>query len=182
MGEALYIFHYNGTSVELDILEPNVWYFDKPFEFIKNDEVAAFFIYCEDILNDANPSYGFNYNGSYFKEDGRYFSSIEDYQFMTCVGFCLNVITGAIENHSYILHEEWEMADHEKDIYFQEHMDSLLNSVSREKRKLIKKNQRRIYPIEYFTSSFIDAIPISKKSIEEVLPTVNQAISELIAS
>ncbi|MDM8177761.1 hypothetical protein QT327_25995 [Olivibacter sp. 47] len=94
------------------------------------------------------------------------------------MGFCLNVITGAIEGKSYILHEEWELPDHEKDDYFQEHMDSLMNSIPVEKRAFLKKNQRRIYPIDYFTSSFVNEIPISKKSIDELNPLVEQAIKD----
>lgn len=174
----LYIFHYAGVEINLEILDESKWYIENRLNFIKPDEVIAFFVYCENIKKEASPSYGFNYNGAFFKEDGSYFSEVEDFQFMTCVGFCLAVITGAIEGHKYIIHEEWDMADHEKDVYFLKHIDSLLDSVEFEIRKRIKNELRRIYPIDYFSASFIDKIPIGKLDIEEIKQDVIDSINK----
>lgn len=178
MAGHLSIFHYNGTEILLEAMNPDKWYIDKVFDFITHEEVASFYIYCEDIKKEARPEYGFCYNGSYFKEDGTYYSDTEDFQFMSCVGFCLNVITGAIEGKQYLQHEDWEMADHEKDAYFQKYLDGYLDSVPREKRNRIKKMQRRIYPMDYFTSAFINSAPIAKTQIDLLNPSVSDAVKE----
>src|SRR5690606_36090156 len=96
----------------------------------------------------------------------------------TCVGFCLAVITGAIEGHKYLMHEEWDMADHEKDAYFLEHIASLLDSVDRNVRNRIKRNLRRIYPIDYFSASFVEDVPISKDAVDGVRQDVIDSITD----
>ncbi|PRD56749.1 hypothetical protein [Sphingobacterium gobiense] len=172
----LYIFHYAGAEIILEELDEDKWYIENKLTFIKPKEVDAFFVYCENIQAEANPSYGFNYNGAYFLENGNYFSEVEDFQFMTCVGFCLAVITGAIEGHKYLMHEEWDMADHEKDAYFLEHIESLLDSVEIHVRNRIKSNLRRIYPIDYFSASFVEVVPISKKAVDDIKQDVIDSI------
>jgi len=172
----LYIFHYTGAKVKLELLDPKKWYVENKLDFIKNSEVASFYIYCEDISVEARPEYGFNYNGSYFLPDGKYYTEVEDYQFMSCVGFCLNVLTGAIESKCYIDYEQWTLADHEKDQYFLEHMESYLDSIPKEKRQFLKINQRRIFPIDYFTSSFFSDKPVTKVQIDTLKPKVESIL------
>lgn len=178
MDEDLYIFHYAGAKIELELMDKDKWYIENKLSFIDSEEVIAFFVYCENIKNHADPSYGFNYNGSYFLEDGSYFSEVEDYQFMTCVGFCLAVLTGAIESKKYLEHEDWEMADHEKDYYFMQHIESLLDSVDPAVKNRIKKNLRRIFPIDYFTATLITNLPVRKVEIDKIKDLVIECISE----
>jgi len=176
LNENLYIFHFNGIGIRLDILDPKKWFIENKLDFIKSKEVASFFVYCEEISKECKPEYGYVYNGSFFLPDGKYFSEVEDYQFMTCVGFCINVLTGAIENNKYLLHEDWELADHEKGVYFEKYMEGILESIPESKRKILKNNQRRIDPMDYFTSSFVYEKPISKASIDSLKPSVEKAI------
>jgi hypothetical protein len=176
-----FLFHYNGHAIELEEFPKNGnWYVDKHYDFIPSQDVIPFYYHCLNIKDEAKPSYGFNYNGSYFKgEGGSYFSEVEDFQFMTCVGFCLNVITGMIEAHTYILHEEWTLADSEKDPYFLEYMEAALEGVSKQKQDQLKTSQRRIFPHDYLACSLINEIPISKKDVDNLVPNLKVAIAQV---
>lgn len=173
----LYIYHYTGAKIKLDKLDPEKWFIESKFDFIEEEEVESFYIHCETIMKDADPTYGFFYNGEYFDSEGKYCAENTRYQFMSCVGFCISVLTGAIENDNFILHDEWEMSDSDKDAYFQEHMESLLDTSGIKDRSYFKNNQRRIYPIEYFVSSFVP-IPARKIDIDGLRPVVEGIINK----
>ena len=177
--EKLYIFHFDSIETRLDPLEGK-WYFDKKFEFIFPEDVPAFYSYCQRIKEKSSPKYGFNYNGSFFRDNGEYFSNVKDYEFMTCVGFCLNVITGFIESNLYIQYEDWSIPSGERDWYFQEKWENYEDIIPQEERKNIKDKQRRIYPIEFISTSFLNSYPISKDSIDLIKPYVSDSIKGII--
>lgn len=176
----LKVFHFDGHKVSLDDVPGDEWYFDKKLEFVKADEVEAFLSFCERIQEKSNPRYGFIYNGSFFKDDGQYFSEVEDHQFMTCVGFCLNVITGYIENNDYLSYDDWTMIPLEQDYYFSRWEDKSAVLTTGEMKEL-KTQQRRIYPVELLCSAFINSLPIRKSDIETLKPLVKQSVKNKIA-
>jgi hypothetical protein len=175
----LKVFHFDGHNILLDNIKSDEWYFDKKLDFVYSDEVEGFLSFCERIREKSNPRYGFNYNGSFFKPDGQYFSEVQDHQFMTCVGFCLNVITGYIENHEYLFFDDWNMIPLEQDYYFT-NWEEASDVLTKDEMKELKKKQRRVYPLEFLCSAFINSLPIRKVDIETLKPLIIQSVKNKI--
>jgi hypothetical protein len=178
-----FIFHYTSITVVLGNIPNNGWYFHKGLDFISEEEVESFLVYCKIIKDEANPTYGYFYGGSCYNEDGRFFSSNELPEIMTCVGFCLNVILGFIESDEYLKHDEWDIYTVEyPDEYFVsfiEQFEELLLDTDIDI-EILKENLRRITPDEYLASAFIEGIPIAKKQIDKIIPNLRLALKEKI--
>jgi len=72
-------------------------YFHKTTLTIHPDEVPAFIVYCQQIKQKAKPIYGFFYSGEFYDKEGNYLMNKDLGERMTCVGFCLNVLKGFLE-------------------------------------------------------------------------------------
>ncbi len=177
------IFHYNGFKILLEKANKDNWYVQNKFTFFDDEDAASFLRHCRKILKNydekkgISPNYGFYYNGAYF-EDGKYYSDISDFQYMTCVGFCLAVITGAIEAEQFFNHEEWNDADHLKRDWFENYMESYLEGEDTETIEKIKKHVRRIPPIDYFTSSFCTTIPIKYTDVKVIRDEIHHYVKD----
>lgn len=179
-----YLFHYTGEIVILDIVPNGKWYFHKNLSFITNEEVLAFYAHCKIISTKANPSYGYFYSGSYYTEEGQYFSESGIPEFMTCVGFCINVVLGFIESDEYFVYSDWS-EDSVKNAHgvFANHIDYFNWFISQPNVQgqnidiqLFKENLRRINPAEYVASAYLEIIPIRKKAIDEIIANVEAVI------
>jgi hypothetical protein len=186
-----YLFHYTGIEVKLESLPIGEWYFHKSLTFISEDEVSAFYNHCKVIEKDANPTYGYFYSGSYY-ENGKYFSENGEAEIMTCVTFCLNVILGFIESDEYLTFSDWDIANqigayrvyHRWDTpedknaeeyiaYFISKFSRLMPDVALE---ILKRNLRRIYPVEYLSSAFVEKFPIKKVTVDSIVPLVETSL------
>jgi len=167
------LFHFS-PPLELEILPAGQWYFHKNFNFIKPEEIPSFLAHCKLIKEFANPQYGYYFAGSYFAE-GQYFSEIPTPQYMTCVGFCLNVLNGFNLDEQYISFDEWNIGTVE-----QRYIDRIIERFRRDIPQisidLLIENIRRITPTEYLASAYIDEIPVKKKKIDRILVNVSHAI------
>ncbi|MDR6761853.1 hypothetical protein J2Y38_002062 [Flavobacterium sp. 2755] len=156
---ALFQFHY--TSQEIEFQKVNYNYFHKRTQTIHEDEIPAFIAYCNSIKKKANPTYGFFYSGEYYDSNGTHFSQKSTGERMTCVGFCLNVLKGFLEE-DYIKYKDWNSSSHEETDYLQKYAEEHNLDV-----ETIAESHRRISPLEILTSGFFDNLPISKNNIDD---------------
>ncbi len=159
-------FHYTGSDIELNNLISND-YFHKITNTIYSDEVPAFIAQCINVKKHANPIYGYFYSGESYDSDGNHNSKKNLGQRMTCVGFCLNVLKGFLEE-DYIEYAGWDSISHGEHGYLEEYCKQY--DIDPE---LIKDSHRRITPRECLTSCFFVELPIPKSKIQEKLIEVN---------
>ncbi len=158
-------YHYTDTDIELS--EVDYEYFHKRTKTIHKEEIPAFIAYCNSIKKNANPVYGYFYSGEYYDNKGVHFSEKSIGERMTCVGFCLNVLKGFLEN-DYLKYTDWDSSSHSTDYllkYAEKHKLAVAS---------IQESHRRISPIEILTSGFFYNIPISKIEIDNKLAEVKE--------
>lgn len=165
-GKELYEFHYTGEEIEFKVIDND--YFHKITDTIVSEEVPAFIALCKNILKNANPTYGFFYSGESYNLDGTHLSNLDLGERMTCVGFCLNVLKGFLEE-DYIVYEDWTSETHEKNGYLESYCEKYKLDPSK-----ISVSHRRITPRECLTSCFFSELPISKKEIDERIGEVDE--------
>lgn len=165
-----YLFHYTGEKVELEGIPTGQWYFHKKLDFITEDEVLAFYAHCRIIKDKANPKYGFFYAGDYYNKEGKYFSESGIQEYMTCVGFCINVVTGFFENNTYFTYNDWDDTGLKRP---NEYFEDFLKKAKEENpdvkidETLYRRHIRRISPLEYTTSAYLETLPITKSEVDK---------------
>lgn len=173
--EGYYLFHYGGEDVELCNALDDEWYFQKSFDFILPDFCGEFLGHCKKIKENSNPKYGFFYQGSYY-EDGKYYSENGLPEYMTCVGFCINVIKGFIEADEYFQYTDWTN-EHINEGYINHMVEKMRLINPKINPEHIKENIRRISPPEFIASAFLDEIPIRRANVNEIIELVIEAIN-----
>jgi len=90
---------------------------------------------------------------------------------MTCVGFCLNVLKGFLEE-DYINYQDWDESSHTSS------PDYLIKYAKRYNLNIddISKSHRRITPLELLTSAFFTNTPILKSSIDSKIEQAKEYI------
>lgn len=163
----LFEFHYTGRTIELTALEHD--YFHKITDTIHPDEVPSFLAYCQNIIKKANPKYGFFYSGQSYDIEGNHLSENDLGERMTCVGFCLNVLKGFLEEE-YIQYTDWSSDSHEEgylERYCEKHHIDITS---------VKSSHRRITPIEVLISGFYTDLPIRKILIDKKQAEVKELL------
>lgn len=164
----LYQFHFL-DGIELTEVEDD--FFHKITETIDSRLLPSFYAYCRRILKNANPKFGFFYSGEYYNKAGEHFSTTNLGERMTCVGFCLNVLKGFLEN-DYIQYTDWDESSH-IDIpnyvleFAHEHGLNVED---------IRGAHRRITPLELISSAFFVDIPIKKVDVDSKIEYVRSNI------
>ncbi|WP_316845531.1 hypothetical protein [Pedobacter psychrodurus] len=175
--DQVYFFHYNKEKVllnEVDIsLAERV--FHKELSIIDRKLIRAFINHCRIIEHTAQPNYGYFYGGSFY-EDGEYHSDSPFPQLMTCVGFCINVITGFLEEKKYIEHTDWEPVSEKAEQYFQDFVATFKASHTEADIENLKKDMRRIKPSELLASGYFSELPIRKTSTDTVKPSLEEIL------
>ena len=161
----LYEFHYTGSSIELIQLQRD--YFHKITDTISPEEVPAFMALCKNIQKKANPIYDFYYSGESYDIDGNHISNPESGERMTCVGFCLNVLKGFLDE-DYLVYSDWTSETNQLKEYLEYFCRN--NNIAPIK---ITSSHRRITPRECLTSCFFKDIPITKQRIDERIGKVD---------
>lgn len=181
------LFHYTGRQVEFisdfDLTEP---IYCKRIEFIEDYQAINFLALCEILEQDTEPKYGLLFDGSFF-QNGVYYTDSGLPFITTCVGFCLMTIKSFLINTDFIDIDDWDEESAEGfrlgyiDIY-----EHTIRQIEREKPELVgeitKKFVKRITPSEYASAGFYSELPISKASIDEILPNVEHVLRNKIAS
>lgn len=155
----LFVFHYTGTTIEYERTVED--YFHIETQVIHRDEVPAFIALCRNILQHAQPRYGFFYSGQSYDQDGRHWAVNDLGEVMTCVGFCLNVLKGFLEE-DYLEYEDWDNSPlassprYVADFCQQNGLDF----------DRIISSHRRITPREGLISCLFSDLPIRKAQID----------------
>jgi len=171
----IFLFHYTGYSVEYcKNSESN--YYHRITDTISSEEVPAFIAHCRNINKHANPTYGFFYSGEYYDKSGVHFGSQDLSERMTCVGFCLNVLKGFLEDE-YICYSDWSEDTHNDPGYLERYCTKNNIDIN-----TIKSSHRRISPRECLTSCFFTKLPITKEQIDSKIMVVNNFFHNLFLS
>ena len=179
----LYFFHWlGGEEIDLEDTPKYKNVFFKELNFINEQEVLAFLTHCKLIQINAKPVYGFFYAGDYYDTEGKYLSKSGLGEFMTCVGFCINVVKGYIEGHEYFYHEDWNEEGVPED-FFDEFLiqvrarnhDGNIDETS------CKNHMRRITPLDYTAAAYLDGFPIRKANIDKIAHLVRDVLASRVS-
>lgn len=181
-----FLYHYPGSTLPVveDDFDEHGWYFYKIFSQIKvNDEkeVDGFLTLCRWICENSNITYSFFADKSNYNSEGKYISKNGLPELGTCVSFCVNTLSDFIpESDSYLELNDWDSSS----LGIMESYDLSLQNYVKAKHKDIDMNiynafKKRITPLDYVASAFIDEYPIRKEWISEISPVVQEAVSYL---
>lgn len=175
-----FIFHYPGNTPNYEMIEypfTGNWYYHKNLDILPQNLSLSFKQLCETILLNAQPKYGFVYGGSFYNENGVYISPDNLDEVTTCVGFCINVITGFLWNNEYIQYEDWSEDDNESELYTRWRAWFERKYTDNETRAY-RPHIRRITPAELTSSAFFKELPIRKKEIDTIVNQVIQVLAD----
>lgn len=172
------IFHFNGQDIELEDVYEGELYFYKQLAFINPALAPSFLSHCEIVKENANPRYGYFYTGSMYDGAGKFLSPGEMPEYMTCVGFCLNFLKFFMGGAEFFYFRDWTSKDLGKDEKFVEwfidkHVKPFYPDIDI---RLFNEGIRRIYPIEYITGAFSDALPVLKSFTDQYMGRIQAAI------
>lgn len=164
----VYEFHYTGREILLEQLNMN--FYHKIILVIPSFEIPALLKMAQNVHKYAKPNYGCFYSGEFYDADGNHFSNING-QYMTCVGFCLNVLKGFLLE-DYLKYEDWDNTTADG---FLGHADYFSFFIQRHglDPEEFSTSLRRITPLEILTSAFFSDLPIRKTIIDTYKDQVN---------
>ena len=163
-----YVYHYTSVSIRWGEVTSN--YFHQRTAKINSAEVPAFIAMCKETMKKANPKYGYFYGGEMYNEKGDHFSETVMEQTMTCVGFCLNILKGFLED-DYLMYTDWDSTSHEEKDYVENYAKDYGLKVSD-----IIDSHRRISPADFLASSYFKDTPIRKTQTDSKRDNVEQYV------
>lgn len=163
----LYQFHFTGKIEFCNVCHD---FFHKITDTINTKLTPSFYAYCRRIEKKANPIYGYFYSGEFYDKNGTHFADKPIGERMTCVGFCLNVLKGFLEE-DYILYQDWDETSHNYSGYLIKYAEKYNLNIEE-----ISNSHRRITPLELITSAFFTNIPIKKLNIDSKIDQVQEYI------
>lgn len=173
------LFHFTGKSVIIEDVSGMEDYYLKNLDFLPAILLPAFITQSELILEKAQPEFGYFYEGSIYDENGDFISPNDAPEYMTCVGFCLNVIKGFLSDQDFFQYEDW---DEKSLVGKMEHVESFLSKVKESyphiKLDDFKANLRRILPIEYVAGAFSKDIPVRKDFTDGITENLQKSLNE----
>lgn len=170
-----YYFHYDKRNVllrQVDLKQAEQ-VFHKKLDIIDEQLIPSFLSHCKIIESTASPIYGYFYGGSYF-ENGIYHSNNSSPQLMTCVGFCINVLTGFIEEKNYIEFSDWQPVTDAAEKWFNDFIVELEETHPNVNLGELKKEFRRIKPSELISTGYFNDLPIRKIQTDQIKPVIEQ--------
>lgn len=175
--------HFTGQEIRLEPLPNNnsdSWYFHKDFIIVEHRFARSFLNHCQKIVSEntfTQPKWNFYYSGAYYVDGVRY-QNVGEPNIITCVGFCIAVITGFIEEDEYIGYLDWTIDSLPSIAY----ANNLIAQIQKIYPYLtvddISANLRRIKPDEYLASAYIKDLPVRKKETDKVLKILQPAITQ----
>ena len=162
------LFHFTGKDVMIeDFFNPGEIYFHKIIDEVDPLLIPSFLAQCELILEKAEPKFGYFYEGGLYDQNGDFISPGSVPQYMTCVGFCLNVIKGFFDGEEYFSYTDWDNSTVDES-----YVEQFLTRVQEENPDLkiddFKADLRRILPIEYLSGAFSPDRPVTKAFIDGI--------------
>ena len=163
--DEIYQFEFTGSTVKFESYQRN--FLQKTTEVIEAADVPAFLQYCRNVERNASPRYGNFFSGTMYDKDGRFSGGPLAGERMTCVGFCLNVLNGFLEESQYLRYQDWNDGSVDDHVWLNNYCDR--HNIDRDR---LRKEYRRITPTELFTSAFFKELPVTKAQIDQLLPSI----------
>jgi hypothetical protein len=180
-----YLHHFGGNAppeVTQDFTA-DAWYIYKTIDAISTDdesEVGAFLQYCKRICSNSNITYGFIADGSTYDDRGVFITRLGLPEFGTCVGFCANTLSNTLidADACYFELNDWD------DSGIDQRVDSWAIMQAAKKYPDLDWNlynafKKRITPLEFLASSFVNEYPILKEKIAPLLEPIQKQIDIL---
>lgn len=158
-------FHYTGQEIVFDNVSDD--YYHKVTNTIHPDEIPAFIAMCRNVQAKANPRYGYFYSGESYNKEGIHNSAFDFGERMTCVGFCLNILKGFLDE-DYLQYADWTSDDNDIP---EGYLEDFCTRYNIDPSTIIARH-RRITPLECLTSCFFVNLPIGKMEIDEKIMQV----------
>lgn len=169
------LFHFTGKTVMIqDFFNPDELYFHKSLDVIDPILLPAFLAQCELVLEKAQPQFGYFYNGALYDSNGDFISPSSLPEYMTCVGFCLNVIKGFLSDQDYFNYLDWDISTLDE-TYAEKFLEKVQQDNQGVSINEFKANLRRILPIEYLSGAFSSEIPVTKTFTDAIKTDVLKA-------
>ncbi|WP_254410964.1 hypothetical protein [Dyadobacter diqingensis] len=176
------LFHFTAVEVLLEAPAPvDQWYFCKELEVIDGDEFSIDFLaHCQNIIKQQDPKFGYRFDGSYYDQDGLHFTTIEQANYTTCVGFCIRVISGFLQdNDEYFKTDDWTI-ESTRDApinYFNKFYSEFHAEFPDVSEEIFWESCKRILPVEYTASAFFNSLPVRKRNIDDIVNNVQAALA-----
>lgn len=179
-----YLHHFPGETPPIveDNFNENGWGIYKIINSINvndPDEVGSFLQYCRRICRQSNITYSYIADCSSYANNGEFISRIGLPEFGTCVGFCLNTLANTIiDIEGTIFHlDDWD------DSGLTQWIDDWAIKQSKKKYPDLDWNlynafKKRITPLEYLCSGFIEELPIRKENINKIIKPVQEVVNQ----
>ncbi|MGV3504665.1 MAG: hypothetical protein ACO1O1_13240 [Adhaeribacter sp.] len=180
-----YLHHYPGVQpplVEDDFRMTNPVYLYKMLELFENDEdqIGAVLEYCRFICEKSDITYSLVMDGSKYDHKGDFKGASGLPELGSCVGFCVSTLMSIIQDcDSYFVLNDWPPSTvngHPYDGFGIRAAKARFPQLDWEKYDLFK---RRITPLEYLCSGFIEDYPILKKEIDAISSRVMNQVDAL---
>jgi len=185
-GNECKLFHFTGRDVRLvestdsDWRNRN-WYYHKVIDRIDEEEIEAFLSFCRNISKKATPRYAFYYDGhAKYTPTGDYIYTSVKGQYMTCVGFCLNVLHGFIDDGQYLDPSTWPVTDETEQENYEDFLETLRKHDVEFDNNVIKVGFKRISPSEFLSSAFLDMKPIVYDDIKPLTDQVELVLCRFV--
>lgn len=163
----IYQFEFTGSAIKFDSYSKN--FYQKTTFTISPLEIPAFIAYCRIVKEKANPKFDFFFSGTFYDEEGNFIgNNTVAGERMTCVGFCLNVLNGFLEEQ-YLNFSDWDHTTYDDGKYL-----SMWCERHGVDESVIQKEHRRISPRELFATAFFKDLPIFRKQVNEALPHIEE--------
>jgi len=188
--EIIYHFHFTGQMIyeEFGPVVPNNIYI-KELKILNTALVTTYKAIAEIIYEDAVIDYGIVFDKSFFKPDGSYYATNGIPNVVTCVGFCIKVISAFLYNQEeYLNVDDWDttsLESIENDLpglveYTIDYLNQVVPGLSDE---LLQTLVKRIRPSELTSSAFYNSLPVAKGNIDTIRPAIeNYLLAEYLAS
>jgi len=171
------LFHFTGKSLIIEDVSGMEDYYLKKLDFLPAILLPAFLAQSELILEKAKPEFGYFYEGSLYDSNGDFISPNAAPQYMTCVGFCLNVIKGFLSDLDFFHYEDWDEKSVEgKLAYVQSFLIKVKQSHPSIKIDDFQENLRRILPIEFVAGGFSKDIPVRKFFTDSIVEDIQKSL------
>lgn len=192
--DQIFYFHYSGEEVLLEDITAN---FDqikniyiKELDIIPEPDVVSFLGHCQKLKKKGvHPTYGFVFDNSYYDPNTKdSFLVNAQHDITTCVGFCIKVIRGFLYNHEeYLKIGDWSNLNMEEiNPRAVEYINHFLEKYAKANNISVdelfdKGDLKRITPSEILTSTYFQDLPISKNSIDEIRPGLEEYFLKMVA-
>lgn len=170
------LLHFNPPEVLLESLTDYPLYYYKELTFIDPELIPTFLAHCEIIQNSAKPKYFYFYANSIYDANGDFITDKNMPEYMSCVGFCLNVLEFFLADESFFDYSDWDSSTlNKEDSYIDHFIDKVLLTLPETDTEELRKNIKRIFPIEYLSGAFLER-PVKKEKVDLLAPKLTAII------